>query len=162
MKTPGLKAQHENPCDLNLMIQPVNNDNKHFCPFIKPFERYIWCILSVAVLKSEGLGKLVQALFDWHTPLLCCYRHAYNNRNPFILRRKKRAIRMMATVVLLFAACWAPFHLVSLLLDYGNKQLLVSFPPATFVNLPIYFFQVTKNQHVILLCVRQLLFFQCK
>uniref|UniRef100_A0A673J5C1 Pyroglutamylated RFamide peptide receptor 4 n=1 Tax=Sinocyclocheilus rhinocerous TaxID=307959 RepID=A0A673J5C1_9TELE len=35
-----------------------------------------------------------------------------------IARRKKRAVRMMATVVLLFVACWAPFHLVSLLLDY--------------------------------------------
>ncbi|XP_073791218.1 pyroglutamylated RF-amide peptide receptor isoform X3 [Danio rerio] len=40
-----------------------------------------------------------------------------------ITRRKKRAIRMMATVVLLFAACWAPFHLVSLLLDYGQLNL---------------------------------------
>ncbi|XP_057217048.1 pyroglutamylated RF-amide peptide receptor [Triplophysa rosa] len=40
-----------------------------------------------------------------------------------ITRRKKRAIRMMATVVLLFAACWAPFHLVSLLLDYGQLDL---------------------------------------
>ncbi|KAG1943308.1 pyroglutamylated RFamide peptide receptor-like [Pimephales promelas] len=40
-----------------------------------------------------------------------------------ISRRKKRAIRMMATVVLLFASCWAPFHLVSLLLDYGQLEL---------------------------------------
>ncbi|XP_051533051.1 pyroglutamylated RF-amide peptide receptor [Myxocyprinus asiaticus] len=40
-----------------------------------------------------------------------------------ITRRKKRAIRMMATVVLLFASCWAPFHLVSLLLDYGQLDL---------------------------------------
>ncbi|TRY60828.1 hypothetical protein DNTS_003162 [Danionella cerebrum] len=40
-----------------------------------------------------------------------------------ITRRKKRAVRMMATVVLLFAACWAPFHLVSLLLDYGQLDL---------------------------------------
>uniref|UniRef100_A0A672NI44 Pyroglutamylated RFamide peptide receptor-like n=1 Tax=Sinocyclocheilus grahami TaxID=75366 RepID=A0A672NI44_SINGR len=39
--------------------------------------------------------------------------------------RKKRAVRMMATVVLLFVACWAPFHLVSLLLDYGTTKLLV-------------------------------------
>uniref|UniRef100_A0A8C2GYC3 Pyroglutamylated RFamide peptide receptor 4 n=1 Tax=Cyprinus carpio TaxID=7962 RepID=A0A8C2GYC3_CYPCA len=42
-----------------------------------------------------------------------------------ITRRKKRAVRMMATVVMLFVACWAPFHLVSLLLDYGTKPLVV-------------------------------------
>ncbi|KTG06469.1 hypothetical protein cypCar_00026692 [Cyprinus carpio] len=47
-----------------------------------------------------------------------------------ITRRKKRAVRMMATVVLLFAACWAPFHLVSLLLDYGTTKHLVHFPLA--------------------------------
>ncbi|XP_051959661.1 pyroglutamylated RF-amide peptide receptor-like [Xyrauchen texanus] len=40
-----------------------------------------------------------------------------------ITRRKKRAVRMMATVVVLFASCWAPFHLVSLLLDYGQLDL---------------------------------------
>lgn len=38
-------------------------------------------------------------------------------------RRKRRAVKMMATVVLLFGACWAPFHLVSLLLDYGNSHI---------------------------------------
>lgn len=39
-----------------------------------------------------------------------------------VSRRKRRAVKMMATVVLLFGACWAPFHLVSLLLDYGNTH----------------------------------------
>lgn len=67
-----------------------------------------------------------QAWFDpiWST-LLCCGTviidmPAVTRGMAFVLRRKKRAIRMMAIVVLLFAACWAPFHLVSLLLDYGN------------------------------------------
>ncbi|XP_026090423.1 pyroglutamylated RFamide peptide receptor-like isoform X1 [Carassius auratus] len=40
-----------------------------------------------------------------------------------ITRSKKRAVRMMATVVMLFVTCWAPFHLVSLLLDYGQLDL---------------------------------------
>ncbi|XP_036384588.1 QRFP-like peptide receptor [Megalops cyprinoides] len=40
-----------------------------------------------------------------------------------ITRRKRRAVRMMVTVVLLFGVCWAPFHLVSLLSDYGMLHL---------------------------------------
>ncbi|KAK6468358.1 pyroglutamylated RF-amide peptide receptor-like [Huso huso] len=40
-----------------------------------------------------------------------------------ITRKKRRAVKMMVMVVLLFAFCWTPFHLVSILTDYGKLWL---------------------------------------
>ncbi|XP_051897301.1 pyroglutamylated RF-amide peptide receptor-like [Pristis pectinata] len=37
-------------------------------------------------------------------------------------RKKKRAIVMMITVVVLFTICWAPFHVVHMLIEYNNLQ----------------------------------------
>ncbi|KAM9395691.1 pyroglutamylated RF-amide peptide receptor [Salvelinus alpinus] len=36
-----------------------------------------------------------------------------------ISRRKRRAIKMMITIVVLFTVCWAPFHTVHMLSDYN-------------------------------------------
>ena len=35
-------------------------------------------------------------------------------------RKKKRAVVMMVTVVALFAACWAPFHVVHMMVEYSK------------------------------------------
>ncbi|MBZ3878596.1 Pyroglutamylated RFamide peptide receptor [Sciurus carolinensis] len=39
-----------------------------------------------------------------------------------ITRRKKRAVIMMVTVVALFVACWAPFHVVHMMNEYSNFE----------------------------------------
>ncbi|KAJ8013572.1 hypothetical protein DPEC_G00031160 [Dallia pectoralis] len=39
-----------------------------------------------------------------------------------ISRKKKRAVKMMITVVLLFTICWAPFHTVHMLFEYKNLE----------------------------------------
>ncbi|KAL1768069.1 pyroglutamylated RFamide peptide receptor, partial [Sigmodon hispidus] len=39
-----------------------------------------------------------------------------------IARKKKRAVMMMVTVVALFAACWAPFHIVHMMSEYSNFE----------------------------------------
>ncbi|KAJ1216826.1 hypothetical protein NDU88_004425 [Pleurodeles waltl] len=39
-----------------------------------------------------------------------------------ISRKKKRAIIMMVTVVVLFAVCWAPFHIVHMMNEYSNFE----------------------------------------
>ncbi|GAB1290890.1 Pyroglutamylated RFamide peptide receptor-like [Apodemus speciosus] len=39
-----------------------------------------------------------------------------------IARRKKRAVIMMVTVVVLFAVCWAPFHIVHMMIEYSNFE----------------------------------------
>ncbi|XP_028619939.1 pyroglutamylated RF-amide peptide receptor [Grammomys surdaster] len=39
-----------------------------------------------------------------------------------IARKKKRAVVMMVTVVALFAACWAPFHVVHMMAEYSNFE----------------------------------------
>ena len=35
-------------------------------------------------------------------------------------RKKKRAVVMMVTVVSLFAVCWAPFHIVHMMMEYSE------------------------------------------
>lgn len=37
------------------------------------------------------------------------------------VRKKKRAVKMMVTIVLLFTICWAPFHTVHMLFEYCKK-----------------------------------------
>ncbi|MCJ8738895.1 hypothetical protein PDJAM_G00040910 [Pangasius djambal] len=39
-----------------------------------------------------------------------------------ICRKKKRAVKMMITIVLLFTICWAPFHTVHMLFEYNNLE----------------------------------------
>ncbi|KAM8928234.1 pyroglutamylated RF-amide peptide receptor [Lycaon pictus] len=39
-----------------------------------------------------------------------------------ITRKKKRAVIMMVTVVALFAVCWAPFHVVHMMMEYSNFE----------------------------------------
>uniref|UniRef100_H3BF45 Pyroglutamylated RF-amide peptide receptor n=2 Tax=Latimeria chalumnae TaxID=7897 RepID=H3BF45_LATCH len=39
-----------------------------------------------------------------------------------ITRKKKRAVMMMVIVVLFFTICWAPFHVVHILLEYSNLE----------------------------------------
>ncbi|XP_036097877.1 pyroglutamylated RF-amide peptide receptor [Molossus molossus] len=39
-----------------------------------------------------------------------------------IARKKKRAVVMMVTVVALFAVCWAPFHVVHMMMEYSNFE----------------------------------------
>lgn len=123
-------------------------------PFSRCFH-FKYCIASRLLLSDQMI------LVDWYklnavwlTPLYCAVIDmSVTIEMPFILRRKKRAIRMMATVVLLFAACWAPFHLVSLLLDYGNTKFLVPFPPAYCCQSPCFFLPLTGNKKNILLHV---------
>ncbi|XP_069012400.1 pyroglutamylated RF-amide peptide receptor [Embiotoca jacksoni] len=39
-----------------------------------------------------------------------------------ISRKKKRAVKMMITIVLLFTICWAPFHTVHMLFEYSDLE----------------------------------------
>ncbi|XP_013862425.1 pyroglutamylated RFamide peptide receptor [Austrofundulus limnaeus] len=39
-----------------------------------------------------------------------------------ISRKKKRAVKMMVTIVLLFTVCWAPFHTVHMLFEYNDLE----------------------------------------
>ncbi|XP_030630724.1 pyroglutamylated RF-amide peptide receptor [Chanos chanos] len=39
-----------------------------------------------------------------------------------ISRKKKRAVKMMITIVLLFTICWAPFHTVHMLFEYNDLE----------------------------------------
>ncbi|CAK6445089.1 unnamed protein product [Pipistrellus nathusii] len=49
-------------------------------------------------------------------------RTIHGNEMSKITRKKKRAVAMMATVVALFAVCWAPFHVVHMLMEYGSFE----------------------------------------
>ncbi|XP_029312451.1 pyroglutamylated RF-amide peptide receptor [Cottoperca gobio] len=46
-----------------------------------------------------------------------------NNREMIkISRKKKRAVKMMITIVLLFTICWAPFHTVHMMFEYNDLE----------------------------------------
>lgn len=138
------------------MILTINNNKK------KTF-LFVHIILRITLLLKGLFSRCFDCrycitsalLLSDHMVLVDCYKwngvrlaHLYCAvidmpvaiQMPSILRRKKRAVRMMATVVLLFAACWAPFHLVSLLLDYGTTKLLVLFRLAYCCQSPCFFF----------------------
>ncbi|XP_044133397.1 pyroglutamylated RF-amide peptide receptor [Bufo gargarizans] len=44
----------------------------------------------------------------------------HGNEMSKISRKKKRAIIMMITVVVLFSVCWAPFHVVHMMIEYSK------------------------------------------
>ncbi|XP_063166020.1 pyroglutamylated RF-amide peptide receptor [Candoia aspera] len=46
----------------------------------------------------------------------------HENEMSKIARKKKRAIVMMVTVVVLFAICWTPFHVMHMLIEYSNFE----------------------------------------
>ncbi|KAG7320909.1 hypothetical protein KOW79_015324 [Hemibagrus wyckioides] len=68
-------------------------------------------------------GKIMRELWGKHRIHEAVFQTLPGSEINKITRRKRRAVKMMATVVLLFGACWAPFHLVSLLLDYEKLNL---------------------------------------
>ncbi|XP_060794684.1 pyroglutamylated RF-amide peptide receptor [Neoarius graeffei] len=53
------------------------------------------------------------------TSVLHTVNHTQINK---ICRKKKRAVKMMVTVVLLFTICWAPFHTVHMMFEYNNLE----------------------------------------
>ncbi|XP_072857805.1 pyroglutamylated RF-amide peptide receptor [Pogona vitticeps] len=46
----------------------------------------------------------------------------HGNEMSKISRKKKRAIIMMVTVVVLFAICWAPFHVMHMMIEYSSFE----------------------------------------
>ncbi|TSK72047.1 Pyroglutamylated RFamide peptide receptor [Bagarius yarrelli] len=68
-------------------------------------------------------GKIMRELWGKHRIHEAMFQTLPGSEINKITRRKRRAVKMMATVVLLFGACWAPFHLVSLLMDYEKLNL---------------------------------------
>ncbi|KAK2866791.1 hypothetical protein Q7C36_002847 [Tachysurus vachellii] len=53
------------------------------------------------------------------TSVLHTINHTQINK---ICRKKKRAVKMMITIVLLFTISWAPFHTVHMLFEYNNLE----------------------------------------
>ncbi|XP_062339958.1 pyroglutamylated RF-amide peptide receptor [Osmerus eperlanus] len=122
-----------------LFIQKVEEkydflyDILHTCclevwPWVQQRQVYTTC-LSVLVflvpMVTMGVlyGKIIRELWGKHRVHDIMFQTLPGSEINKITRRKKRAVRMMATVVLLFAVCWAPFHAVSLLLEYGLLEM---------------------------------------
>ncbi|XP_060792600.1 pyroglutamylated RF-amide peptide receptor [Neoarius graeffei] len=90
--------------------------------------RYTVCLsvmvfLVPMVTMAILYGKIMRELWGKHRIHEAVFQTLPGSEINKITRRKRRAVKMMVTVVLLFGACWAPFHLVSLLLDYEKLNL---------------------------------------
>ncbi|XP_061115453.1 pyroglutamylated RF-amide peptide receptor [Conger conger] len=86
-------------------------------------------VLSVLVFLAPMLivallyGRIVAELWGKHRVHDVMFQALPGSEIKKIARKKRHAVKMMAIVVLLFAICWAPFQLVSLLSDYGKLNL---------------------------------------
>ncbi|KAJ8285942.1 hypothetical protein GJAV_G00032720 [Gymnothorax javanicus] len=86
-------------------------------------------VLSVVVFLAPLLvmavlyGKIMVELWGKHRVHDVMFQALPGSEINKITRKKRHAVKMMATVVFLFAVCWAPFQLVSLLSDYGKLNL---------------------------------------
>ncbi|MGH0147977.1 UNVERIFIED_CONTAM: hypothetical protein FKN15_040978 [Acipenser sinensis] len=68
-------------------------------------------------------GKIISELWGKHRVRDVMFQTLPCSEINKITRKKRRAVKMMVVVVLLFAFCWTPFHLVSILTDYGKLWL---------------------------------------
>ncbi|KAK1154244.1 pyroglutamylated RF-amide peptide receptor [Acipenser oxyrinchus oxyrinchus] len=68
-------------------------------------------------------GKIISELWGKHRVRDVMFQTLPCSEIHKITRKKRRAVKMMVVVVLLFAFCWTPFHLVSILTDYGKLWL---------------------------------------
>ncbi|XP_064210003.1 pyroglutamylated RF-amide peptide receptor isoform X1 [Anguilla rostrata] len=86
-------------------------------------------VLSVLVFLVPMLimavlyGRIMAELWGKHRVHDVMFQALPGSEIKKITRKRRHAVKMMATVVLLFAICWAPFQLVSLLSDYGMLNL---------------------------------------
>ncbi|XP_066568641.1 QRFP-like peptide receptor [Amia ocellicauda] len=68
-------------------------------------------------------GRIIRELWGKHRVHDIMFQALPGSEINKITRKKRHAVKLMAIVVLLFAICWMPFHLVSLLSDYGKLNL---------------------------------------
>ncbi|XP_017338286.1 pyroglutamylated RF-amide peptide receptor [Ictalurus punctatus] len=80
--------------------------------FVLPLAAMLFLYTRISI--ELWIRKRVGDAFVLHT-----INHTQINK---ICRKKKRAVKMMITVVLLFTICWAPFHTVHMLFEYNNLE----------------------------------------
>ncbi|KAJ8284881.1 hypothetical protein COCON_G00037310 [Conger conger] len=89
---------------------------------------YTTCILMALFLLPLAVMLILYtriALKLWihkrvgDSSVLSTMNHSEVNK---ISRKKKRAVKMMITVVLLFTVCWAPFHVVQMLCEFNDLE----------------------------------------
>ncbi|KAF4084694.1 hypothetical protein AMELA_G00108980 [Ameiurus melas] len=80
--------------------------------FVLPLAAMLFLYTRISI--ELWIRKRVGDAFVLHT-----INHTQINK---ICRKKKRAVKMMITIVLLFTICWAPFHTVHMLFEYNNLE----------------------------------------
>ncbi|KAG2469276.1 pyroglutamylated RF-amide peptide receptor [Polypterus senegalus] len=68
-------------------------------------------------------GKIIHELWCKHRIHDVMFQALPGSEINKITRKRKRAVKMMVVVVLLFVICWLPFHLVSVLSDFGHLHM---------------------------------------
>ncbi|XP_072924844.1 pyroglutamylated RF-amide peptide receptor isoform X1 [Hemitrygon akajei] len=70
-------------------------------------------------------------------------------------RKKKHAVKKMVAVVIVFAVCWAPFHLVVMLSDYGKLQLDAEKETILFASVQLLGFSNSTCNPIIYMALKE-------
>ncbi|XP_059838826.1 pyroglutamylated RF-amide peptide receptor-like [Hypanus sabinus] len=70
-------------------------------------------------------------------------------------RKKKHAVKKMVAVVIVFAVCWAPFHLVIMLSDYGKLQLDADKETILFASVQLLGFSNSTCNPIIYMALKE-------
>uniref|UniRef100_A0A8B9IU40 Pyroglutamylated RFamide peptide receptor n=1 Tax=Amazona collaria TaxID=241587 RepID=A0A8B9IU40_9PSIT len=79
-------------------------------------------VYTTFILVILFLLPLVLMLFLYTKIGASVHQTIHESEMSKISRRKKRAIVMMVMVVFLFAVCWAPFHVIHVMIEYSNFE----------------------------------------
>ncbi|XP_051896690.1 pyroglutamylated RF-amide peptide receptor-like [Pristis pectinata] len=70
-------------------------------------------------------------------------------------RKKKHAVKKMVAVVIVFAVCWTPFHLVVMLSDYGKLQLNAEKETILFASVQLLGFSNSTCNPIIYMALKE-------
>uniref|UniRef100_H0UWF3 Pyroglutamylated RF-amide peptide receptor n=1 Tax=Cavia porcellus TaxID=10141 RepID=H0UWF3_CAVPO len=108
--------EKEHICCLEEWTSPVHQ--KIYTTFILVIIFLLPLMVMLALYSKIGYELWIKKRVEDGSVLRTIHRKEMSK----IARKKKRAFIMMVTVVSLFAVCWAPFHVVHMMIEYSNFE----------------------------------------
>ncbi|XP_062913405.1 pyroglutamylated RF-amide peptide receptor [Mobula hypostoma] len=113
-------------------------------------------VFLVPLLTLAGIyGKVAHELWFKHRVYDSVFQALSGAEMSKRTRRKKHAVKKMVAVVIVFAVCWAPFHLVIMLSDYGKLQLDAEKETILFASVQLLGFSNSTCNPIIYMALRE-------